>query len=132
MGDQHGEHGMEDQVRELQSEADELWEGLLAGRNTLWVARHMVKDYVLKGGAETNMPQYLETIAGMIGNLSELRVPVAQLIEKAVLAEREACARLAWETAGGDHKADRIAEAITARPMPKVTDTDCDLTGITP
>lgn len=123
---------MEDEAQRLQSEADELWEGLLTGRDTLMVARHMVKDYVLKGGAETNMPQYLEGIANMIGNLSELRVPVAQLIENAVLAEREACARIAWEMVGGDNKADRVAEAITSRPVARVTDTDCDLTGITP
>jgi len=123
---------MEDQVRELQAEADELWEGLLAARNTLGVARYIVRDYVAKGGAETRMPEYLDTIATMIGDLSRLRVPVAQLIEEAVLAERAACAKIAGDMAGSNHWAGRVENAIMSRPLPKVTDTDCDLTGITP
>lgn len=132
MGEDPGRRGMEDEVRALQTEADELWETLLAGRTTLSVARHIVRDYAAQGGPETKMPEYLDSIANVIGNLSELRVPVAQLIEQAVLAERQACAKIAGDMAGSNYWAGMVEKRIMSRPLPTVTDTDCDLGGITP
>jgi len=107
-----------ERLQELGKEDAENWEILSEAKVTLGQARYMIRDYEAKGGAPGRMAQFLDTIVGAIRNLEESRKSVAELVEEAVLAERKACAEIAYNQAGSMRTANLVRDTIMERPLP--------------
>jgi len=107
-----------ERMQVLAKDDAEYWEILNEAPITLGQARHMIKDYEAKGGAPGRMALFLDSIANVIRNLEDHRKSVAELVEEAVLAERRACAEIAYNQAGSMRTANLVRDTIMERPLP--------------
>jgi len=108
----------QERMQELARDDAEYWEILSEAPITLSQARHMIRDYEIKGGAPGRMASFLDQIGNVIRNLEDHRKSVAELVEEAVLAERKACAEIAYKQAGSMRAANEVRDMIMIRPLP--------------